>query len=120
MKIKKTINESIIETELVEAVITEAEESPEEDVVIDDMLSASVSDIADAVQAAAEEASDGKETYSDEKAEKIATELKTIAKGFDTATWAPLDVANALTDALVMLLDTPTPYVTWPLLESNK
>ena len=100
MKIKKTINESIIETELVEAVITEAEESPEEDVVIDDMLSASVSDIADAVQAAAEEASDGKETYSDEKAEKIATELKTIAKGFDTATWAPLDVANALTDAL--------------------
>ena len=26
----------------------------------------------------------------------------------------------ARTDALVMLLDTPTPYVTWPLLESNK
>ena len=80
--------------------LTEAEEPSDEDTIIDDVLSASVSDIADAVQAAAEEASDGKETYSDEKAEKIATELKTAAKGFDTATWAPLDVANALTEAL--------------------
>jgi hypothetical protein len=100
MKIKKTLNESILDKELTEKVITEAEETSDEDVVIDDVLSASVSDIADAVQAAAEEASDGKETYSDAKAEKVATQIKTYAQGFDTATWAPLDVSSALTDAL--------------------
>ena len=100
MKIKKIINESIANTELVEKVITEAEEPAEEEVVIDDVLSASVSKVADAVQSAAEEASDGKETYSDAKAEKVATQIKTWAEGFDTAAWAPLDVASALTDAL--------------------
>ncbi len=100
MKIKKTINESIEETKLTENIITEAEETPDEDAIIDDVLSASVSEIADAVQTAAEEASDGKETYSDAKAEKVATQIKTWAEGFDTAAWAPLDVASALTDAL--------------------
>lgn len=101
MKIKKTLNESILNAELVEEVITEAEEAVEEDeLIIDDVLSASVSDVADAVQAAAEEASDGKETFSDTKAEKVANEIKTYARGFDTAAWAPLDVASALTDAL--------------------
>lgn len=80
--------------------LTEAEEAPAEDIAIDDILDASVSEIADAVQDAAEEASDGKETYSDEKAETIATELKTAAKGFDAAAWAPLDVASELTDKL--------------------
>lgn len=80
--------------------LTEAEETPEEELIIDDVLSASVSDIADAVKDAAEVASDGEETYSDAKAEKVANEIKTYAKGFDTATWAPLDVRSALTDAL--------------------
>ena len=106
MKIKKQlITESTLTKEieaLEEATDTEtpAEEIPEEDVVVDDILDASVSEIADAVQAAAEEASEGEETYSDEKAEKVATELKTYAKGLDRAKWAPLDVPSALTDAL--------------------
>ena len=80
--------------------LTEAEETSDEDIALDDILDASVSEIADAVQAAAEEASDGKETYSDEKAETVATELKTAAKGFDAAAWAPLDVQSELTDKL--------------------
>lgn len=80
--------------------LTEAEETPNEDIAIDDILDASVSEIADAVQDAAEEASDSKETYSDDKAKTIATELKTYAKGFDAAAWAPLDVASELTDKL--------------------
>lgn len=80
--------------------LTEAEDTADEDIAIDDILDASVSEIADAVQDAAEEASDGKETYSDAKAQKIATELKTAAKGFDAAAWAPLDVQSELTDKL--------------------
>jgi hypothetical protein len=80
--------------------LTEAEEAPAEDIAIDDILDASVSEIADAVQDAAEEASEGKETYSDAKAQKIATELKTAARGFDAAAWAPLDVQSELTDKL--------------------
>ena len=100
MKIKKTLNESINDTKLNEEVITEAEETAEDEPIIDDVLSASIKDVADAVQDAAEEASDGEETYSDTKAEKVANEIKTYAKGFNTAAWAPLDVASALTDAL--------------------
>ena len=80
--------------------LTEAEETPEEDIAIDDILDASISEIADAVQDAAEEASDGKETYSDTKAETVAKEIKTHANGFDAAAWAPLDVASELTDKL--------------------
>jgi hypothetical protein len=76
------------------------EGSSDEEMIIDDILSASVSEIADAVQTAAEEASDGKETYSDDKAKAIADEVKTHAKGFDAAAWAPLDVQNELTDKL--------------------
>jgi hypothetical protein len=80
--------------------LTEAEETPDEDIAIDDILDASVSEIADAVQDAAEEASDNKETFSDDKAETIAKEIKTYATGFDAAAWAPLDVASELTDKL--------------------
>ncbi len=80
--------------------LTEAEESSEEDIAINDILDASVSEIADAVQDAAEEASDGKEVYSDAKAETVAKEIKTHATGFDAAAWAPLDVASELTDKL--------------------
>lgn len=67
---------------------------------IDDISSADIDEIATAVQAAAEEASDGKETYSDKKAETIAKEIKTHARGLDAAAWAPLDVPSELTDKL--------------------
>lgn len=97
MKINKIITESVEDKN---KVITEAEETSAEDIAVDDILDAPVSEIADAVQDAAEEASGGKETYSDEKAQKIATELKTAAKGFDAAAWAPLDVSSELTDKL--------------------
>lgn len=106
MKIKKQlINESALtkEIKILEETAdtdTNTEELTDGDMIVDDVLSASVSEIADAVQAAAEEASDGEETYSNKKAETIATELKTYAKGFDAAAWAPLDVPNELTDKL--------------------
>ena len=100
MKINKQIvNESAL-TKEIEVLEETADTTPDEDLAIDDLLSASTAEIADAVQKAAEVASDGEETYSDQKAQKIATELKTAAKGFDTAAWAPLDVPNELTDKL--------------------
>ena len=107
MKINKLTESTLTkEIELLEATADEdttdiaIDDVQDEDMIVDDVLSASVSEIADAVQTAAEVASDGKETYSDEKAEKIATELKTAARGFDAAAWAPLDVQNELTDKL--------------------
>ena len=107
MKIKKQlITESDLTKEIAqleeaaEDAETAAEEISDEDIVIDDVLSASTAEIADAVQAAAEKASDGKETYSDKNAETLATELKTYASGFDAAAWAPLDVPSELTDKL--------------------
>lgn len=111
MKIKKQlINESALAREI-EALEEAAEEEtpvedtsidevPNEDMIVDDVLSASTAEIADAVKAAAEVASDGEKTYSDTKAEKVASELKTYAKGLDVTKWAPLDVPSALTDAL--------------------
>jgi len=77
-----------------------AEDSTVDDLTIDDVSTASVDEIADVVQDAAEAASDGKETYSDEKAETIAKEIKTHAKGLDVTAWAPLDVPSELTDKL--------------------
>ena len=79
--------------------LTEDTESPEE-LAVDNLDSVSVSELADVVKASAEEASEGKETYSDSKAEKIASEIKTHAKGFDASAWAPLDVPSELTDKL--------------------
>lgn len=111
-KVNKIITEGVKPEEKdLEVKLTEAEDVADEgtvdveaiedeDMIIDDVLSASVSEIADAVQDAAEVASDGKETYSDAKAEKVAGELKTAAKGLDRTKWAPLDVPSALTDAL--------------------
>ena len=52
-----------ITAEIKNKTLTEAEETSDEDIAIDDILDASVSEIADAVQDAAEEASDGKETF---------------------------------------------------------
>ena len=91
--------EETAEIETPEAKLT-AEEVQDEDMIVDDVLNASVSEIADAVQSATEVASNGEETYSDQKAETIAAELKTAAKGLDRTKWAPLDVPSALTDAL--------------------
>ncbi len=110
MKIKKQlINESALakEIEALEEAAeedTQVEDIQDEDMIVDDVLSASTAEIADAVQTAAEVASDGEETYSDAKAEQVATELKTYAHGMDRTKWAPLDVPSALTDALDMCL----------------
>ena len=100
MRIKKQkLTEELLEN-IVEDV-AELVEAAEEDIPdIDDVSSADIDEIATAVQDAAEEASDGKETYSDEKAKTIAKELKTLAQGFDAAAWAPLDVPSELTDKL--------------------
>lgn len=100
MKInKKVITESSKETKNKDTEVlkklTEAD-----DIAIDNIDAASVDKIADAVQDAAEEASGGKETYSDDKAKTIATEIKTHAKGLDATAWAPLDVPSELTDKL--------------------
>ena len=96
---KKIDKKMLIESEETEKV-DKAEETSAEDIAIDDVNAATEDEVADAVQDAAEEASDNKETYSDEKAETIAQEIKTHAKGFDAAAWAPLDVPSELTDKL--------------------
>ena len=100
MKIKKQkLEENKIENvaeDIDMAEIEAMEEIPD----IDDISSASIDDIATAVQDAAEVASKGEETFSDEKAKTIAKEIKTHAKGFDAAAWAPLDVPSELTDKL--------------------
>ena len=95
MKINK---KKLIENKLIEA--DDAPELSGEDLVIDDVATASVDEIADVVQAAADEASEGKASYSDTKATAVAKELKTAAKGLDHTAWAPLDVRNAITDLL--------------------
>jgi hypothetical protein len=106
MKIKKQlIAESALAKEIEALEEAAEEETPEdEEMIVDDVLSASTAEIADAVKTAAETASDGEETYSDEKAAKVASDLKTYARGLDSAKWAPLDVPSALTDALDMCL----------------
>ena len=112
MKIKKqVVTESVAiedpKVNLEEAMLVEEDETEvdkdtttNDDIAIDDVNAAGKTEIAAAVKAAAEEASEGDETYSDEKAEKIATEIKTHAKGLDATAWAPLDVPNELTDKL--------------------
>jgi hypothetical protein len=92
-----------ITSEIKNDALTESEETIEmndTDLVIDDIKSASVDDIADAVVAAKEEGTEGAETYSDANAKKVANEIKTYASGFDAAAWAPLDVPSELTDKL--------------------
>ena len=75
-------------------------DTPNEDIAVDNVDTTPVDELADAVINAAEEASDGEKTYSDTKATTIAREIKTVAQGFDTAAWAPLDVASELTNKL--------------------
>jgi hypothetical protein len=103
MKInKKIITESAIaqEVEALEEAAKDVEIENDEELVVDDLASVATDELADKIQTAKEKGTDGEETYSDAKATKIATELKTAAKGFDTAAWAPLDVPNELTDKL--------------------
>ena len=105
MKINKKVSEVEIDKvetaeQAVAETLVEAEQTSTDDIAIDDVNAASVNDVADAVQTAAEVASDGKETYSDEKAKTVATEIKTHARGFDATAWAPLDVPSELTDKL--------------------
>lgn len=100
MEITKNILTEDKDIENVESTETEAKKTEDGEITIDNIESASEADIADAVQDAAEEASEGKETYSDEKAATIAQEIKTHAKGLDSAAWAPLDVPSELTDKL--------------------
>lgn len=99
------INKKCIVEQIEQSVLTEDQDTATTgDVGVDfdigDINAVATDKLADAVQAAAEEASDGKETFSDKKAETIANEIKTHAKGFDASTWAPLDVPSELTDKL--------------------
>lgn len=102
--IKQILTENTLEAQPlkkdIENNLTEADNMKDTEVVIDDVNSTSASEIADAVIAAAEEASDGEETYSDSKANTIASAIKTYAQGLDAAAWAPLDVPSELTDKL--------------------
>lgn len=86
--------------EELEEAADDADIENEEDLVVDDVASVATDELADKVQTAKEVGTSGKETYSDSNAKKVATELKTAAKGFDSAAWAPLDVPNELTDKL--------------------
>ena len=99
--IKKTLVENkLIENDVEDVKVEEPKEASAEDMTIDDVNKASVDEIADAVQAGAEAASEGTATYSDTKAKEVAKELKTAAKGLDRLAWAPLDVRNEITDLL--------------------
>ena len=103
MKInKQLVIESALakEIEALEEAADDTDIENEEDLVVDDLASVATDELADKIQTAKETGTDGAETYSDAKANKIATELKTAAKGFDSAAWAPLDVPNELTDKL--------------------
>ena len=100
MKIKK---QKLVENRLenmVEDIDMAEIETMEEIPDIDNVSTADIDEIATAVQTAVEVASEGEETFSDEKAKTIANEIKTHAKGFDAAAWAPLDVPSELTDKL--------------------
>ena len=97
MKIRKQkLDEAKVNNIVEDAETDTMENSPD----IDDISSASIDDIATAVQDAAEAASNGEETFSDDKAKTIAKEIKTYANGFVAAAWAPLDVPSELTDKL--------------------
>jgi hypothetical protein len=72
--------------------------------IVDDVAAVPVDELADNIQAAAEVASNGEKTFSDENAEKIAAEVKEVALGLDHTMWAPLDVQNELTEALDICL----------------
>ena len=70
----------------------------EQDLDVD--ANASVDDLADAVTAEVELASEGEETLSDNKARDIAKEIKDACKDFDRATWAPLAIPSKFTQKL--------------------
>lgn len=102
MKIRKQkLKENSLENVAEDIDMAEIEAMAKEELPsIEDISSADIDEIATAVQDAAEIASDGEETFSDEKAKTIAKQIKTAATGFDAAAWAPLDVPSELTDKL--------------------
>lgn len=100
MKILKQKLEEDLPVKITEDVGLAEVETTEEIPSIEDISSADIDEIATAVQVAAEEASGGTETFSDEKAKTVAKEIKTQAVGLDAAAWAPLDVPSELTDKL--------------------
>lgn len=102
MKIRKQkLKENSVENVAEDIDMAEIEAMAKEELPsIEDISSADIDEIATAVQDAAEVASDGEETFSDEKAKTIAKQIKTAASGFDAAAWAPLDVPSELTDKL--------------------
>lgn len=61
---------------------------------------ASVGEIADAVTAEVELATDGEETYSENKADAIAEKVRAACADFDRATWAPLSIPSKFTKKL--------------------
>lgn len=101
---QKTIKEALTESTTKQIVLEDTNTTEDnaniDSKAVDDVKTASIDELADEIQAAAEEASDGEETFSDSKAEKIAQEIKTHATGLDAAAWAPLDVPSELTDKL--------------------
>ena len=102
MKINKNLEEKKLREEELTSDETKPEDVSVDDVIVDDVASASVDEIADAVQdtAVAAEAP----AVSDKQATEIAQEIKTYAKGINTAAWAPLDYENALTKKLDLCL----------------
>lgn len=107
---KETESKLSTETKLVEDEELTAEEEFTTDVVEEKELEqdiedgtaadASEADLADAVTAEAELASDGKETYSETKAQAIARQIKAACADFDRATWAPLEIPHKFTKLL--------------------
>ena len=61
---------------------------------------ATVDELADAITAEVELATDGEETYSDNKADAIAEKVRAACTDFDRATWAPISIPSKFTRKL--------------------
>ena len=67
---------------------------------LDVEANASVAELADAVTAEVELATDGEETYSDDKAIDVAEQVRRACSDFDRATWAPISIPSKFTKKL--------------------
>lgn len=61
---------------------------------------ATVDELADAITAEVELATDGEETYSENKADAIAEKVRAACTDFDRATWAPISIPSKFTRKL--------------------
>ena len=61
---------------------------------------ATVDELADAITAEVELATDGEETYSENKADAIAEKVRAACTDFDRATWAPISIPSKFTRIL--------------------